>query len=107
MAGVADARQQAATAISAAHLPAQAQAVRQAIARGGPFSSPKDGVVFANRERLLPTQRRGFYREYTVPTPGARDRGARRIVCGGKRPSEPDDCYYSDDHYATFRRIEP
>ena len=68
-----------------AALPAEAQSVQVAIRRGGPFAYPKDGIVFANRERLLPAQPRGFYREYTVPTPGARDRGARRIVCGGPR----------------------
>ena len=62
--------------------------------------------VFANRERALPAEPRGFYREYTVPTPHARDRGARRIVCGGREPTSPRACYYTGDHYATFRRIE-
>jgi ribonuclease T1 len=88
-------------------LPSAAQDVDRAIRRGGPFPSTKDGVVFGNRERLLPGQPRGFYREYTVPTPGARDRGARRIVCGGLRPTTPEACYYTGDHYASFRRITP
>lgn len=74
------------------------------IRQGGPFPYEKDGSVFGNRERQLPTQTRGYYREYTVTTPGSRDRGGRRIVCGG--PSRtPDACYYTADHYASFRRI--
>ena len=93
--------------VSAAALPAEAQAVKRAIHRGGPFAFPKDGIVFANRERLLPAQWRGFYREYTAPTPGARDRGGRRIVCGGTEPRAPLACYYTADHYASFRRITP
>jgi ribonuclease T1 len=76
------------------------------ILQGGPFPFDKDGVVFGNRERFLPMHKRGYYREYTVRTPGSRDRGARRIVCGGPATS-PDDCYYSADHYANFRRIVP
>ncbi len=105
----AHAREQAplAAPIQLSELPAQAQAVDRAIRSGGPFAYPKDGIVFANRERILPPQRRGFYREYTVATPGARDRGARRIVCGGREPSAPEACYYSNDHYATFHRITP
>jgi len=67
----------------------------------------KDGIAFANRERLLPVQPRGFYREYTVPTPGARDRGGRRIVCGGAVATAPDVCYYTADHYSSFHRITP
>jgi ribonuclease T1 len=63
--------------------------------------------VFGNRERLLPLQARGYYREYTVRTPGSRDRGARRIVCGGRQPREPDACFYTEDHYASFKRITP
>ena len=109
IAGVVQAREQAPTfvTISAASLPVEAQAVERAIHRGGPFAFPKDGIVFANRERLLPAQWRGFYREYTVPTPGARDRGGRRIVCGGTEPRAPLACYYTADHYASFRRITP
>ena len=56
-------------------------------------------------ERLLPRAKRGYYREYTVPTPGLRHRGARRIVCGGEQPRNPDACYYTEDHYSSFRRI--
>ena len=86
-------------------LPAQAQTVHRAIYSGGPFRYSKDGVVFGNRERALPRHPRGYYHEYTVPTPGSRDRGARRIVCGGSVPTTPDACYYTDDHYASFRLI--
>ena len=91
--------------VSLAQLPAEAQTTRSLIRSGGPFPFPKDGVTFGNRERLLPAQPRGFYREYTVHTPRARSRGARRIVCGGKPPTQPEVCYYTDDHYASFRRI--
>jgi ribonuclease T1 len=93
--------------VSVAALPVEAQAVQRSIHLGGPFAFPKDGIVFANRERLLPPQWRGYYREYTVPTPGANDRGARRIVCGGPEPQAPLACYYTADHYASFRRITP
>lgn len=86
-------------------LPAEARQTKQLILTGGPFPYSKDGTVFFNRERLLPPQRRGFYREYTVTTPGARNRGARRIVCGGEVPTAPEACYYTADHYASFRRI--
>lgn len=93
--------------VAVAELPAEARAVEGAIRRGGPFAFPKDGIVFANRERLLPAHPRGFYREYTVPTPGARDRGGRRIVCGGPQPTAPAACYYTADHYSSFHRITP
>ncbi len=86
-------------------LPAEAQATEKLIRSGGPFPFAKDGSTFGNRERSLPAQRRGYYREYTVRTPGARDRGARRIVCGGSKPAAPDACFYTEDHYASFRRI--
>ena len=88
-----------------AQLPSQAQATYNLIRAGGPFPYPKDGVVFGNRERLLPTQPRGYYREYTVPTPQSRNRGARRIVCGGQPPTQPQACYYTGNHYASFSRI--
>lgn len=88
-------------------LPPEAQQTHRAIHRGGPFRYEKDGTVFGNRERILPRKARGFYREYTVRTPGARDRGARRIVCGGTAPTAPEACYYTDDHYASFRLIAP
>jgi ribonuclease T1 len=86
-------------------LPAQAQETHRLILAGGPFPYAKDGVVFGNRERLLPRKARGFYREYTVKTSGARTRGARRIICGGTPPTAPEVCYYTDDHYASFKRI--
>ena len=86
-------------------LPAEAQQTRRLIHSGGPFPYQKDGTVFGNRERLLPRRTRGFYREYTVPTPGARNRGARRIVCGGEVPTQPEACFYTADHYASFQRI--
>lgn len=88
-------------------LPVQAQTVHQRILAGGPFRYAKDGAVFGNRERLLPRQPRGYYREYTVPTPGERDRGARRIVCGGNEMRLPETCFYTWDHYSTFYRIDP
>jgi ribonuclease T1 len=96
-----------AATVTLAALPAQAQSTHQLILSGGPFPFSKDGSVFGNRERLLPARERGQYREYTVPTPGATDRGARRIVCAGSPPTKPQTCYYTDDHYASFRRIEP
>ncbi len=96
---------QAVVALTA--LPRQAQDVHQRILAGGPFRYEKDGTVFGNRERLLPRQPRGFYREYTVPTPGERDRGARRIVCGGKEVRQPETCFYTRDHYASFQTIDP
>jgi ribonuclease T1 len=86
-------------------LPRQARETYQLILSGGPFPYEKDGTVFGNRERLLTRQPRGYYREYTVRTPGSRDRGARRLVCGGQRPTQPDACYYTDDHYASFRKV--
>ena len=86
--------------IALAELPAEARDTLQAIKQGGPFAYPRDGVVFKNYERVLPKQPRGYYREYTVNTPGARNRGARRIVCGPL-----PECYYTADHYRTFKRI--
>lgn len=91
--------------IGVSALPAQGKEVMEQIWLGGPFRYEKDGTVFGNRERLLPGQKRGYYREYTVPTPGLNHRGARRIVCGGQKPRAPDDCYYTEDHYASFRLI--
>ena len=85
-------------------LPKEGRDVLAQIRKGGPFAYERDGVVFGNRERLLPLKARGYYHEYTVPTPGARNRGARRIVCGGT-PKSPDVCYYTADHYNSFARI--
>lgn len=90
--------------VQLADLPRQGQETYALIHQGGPFPYQKDGSVFGNRERILPSQRRGFYLEYTVRTPGASNRGARRIVCGGQ-PTTPEACYYTTDHYSSFRRI--
>lgn len=93
------------TQVALTALPREAQATHQQVLNGGPFPYAKDGLVFGNRERLLPTQPRGHYREYTVKTPGVDGRGARRIVCGGTSPTRPEACYYTADHYSSFRRI--
>jgi len=87
--------------IAVSQLPPEAHETLALIRRGGPFPYRQDGTVFGNRERLLPTKERGYYREYTVKTPGAADRGPRRIVAG----SESSELYYTDDHYRTFRRV--
>jgi len=84
-------------------LPPEAVTTLEAIERGGPYAYDRDGTVFQNREGHLPAMPRGYYREYTVVTPGSRDRGARRIVAGGQ---PPEVFYYTDDHYRTFRRLE-
>ena len=108
--GVAQARNNAPADLSTVALtalPAEARTTHKLILQGGPFPHSKDGTVFGNRERMLPRQPRGFYHEYTVATPGARDRGARRIVCGGQPPTAPEACFYTGDHYASFQRIVP
>ena len=86
--------------IAAADLPREAQQTLDLIKKGGPYPYAKDGTVFGNREGLLPKRNRGYYREYTVKTPGVRHRGARRIVAGRE-----GDYWYTADHYASFRRI--
>lgn len=91
--------------VSLSSLPPEAQQTDRLILSGGPFPYPKDGVVFGNREKRLERKPRGYYHEYTVPTPGARNRGARRIICGGDKPTEPDACFYTEDHYNSFHRI--
>jgi ribonuclease T1 len=85
-------------------LPKEGRDVLAQVRKGGPFAYERDGVVFGNREGLLPRHPRGYYHEYTVPTPGARNRGARRIVCGGPKAA-PSVCYYTADHYNSFARI--
>lgn len=90
--------------IAVSDLPPQAVHMLDLIRNRGPFPFDRDGIVFGNRERALPERPRGYYREYTVKTPGVRGRGANRIVCGGDQSSTRD-CYYSADHYRTFRRI--
>lgn len=91
--------------VALAALPKPAQATHALILSGGPFPYAKDGTVFGNRERLLPAKPRGYYREYTVRTPGVSHRGARRLVCGGKPPTRPEACFYTQDHYASFQRV--
>jgi ribonuclease T1 len=86
--------------VAAAELPYEAQRTLVLIRNNGPFPYSRDGVIFGNYEKRLPLRQRGYYREYTVKTPGSRDRGARRIVAG-----RADEFYYTDDHYRTFRRI--
>jgi ribonuclease T1 len=86
--------------ISLSTLPLEAQQTIRLVKAGGPFPYQRDGAVFGNREGLLPKRERGYYREYTVRTPGARDRGARRVVAG-----RGGEFYYTDDHYRSFRRI--
>jgi ribonuclease T1 len=86
--------------VGVASLPPEARQTLERIKSGGPFPYLRDGAVFGNREGLLPRRARSYYREYTVPTPGARDRGARRIVAGSG-----GDYYYTPDHYRTFWRI--
>jgi ribonuclease T1 len=86
--------------ISLSKLPLEAQQTIRLVKAGGPFPYHRDGAVFGNREGLLPKRERGYYREYTVRTPGARDRGPRRIVAG-----RGGEYYYTDDHYRSFRRI--
>jgi ribonuclease T1 len=101
--GAAPAREPAPPAVQeipAAALPKEARDTLALVRRGGPFPYQKDGTTFGNFEKRLPIQPRGYYREYTVPTPGARDRGARRIVAGG------GEYYYTDDHYRSFKRIQ-
>jgi ribonuclease T1 len=93
--------------VALATLPAQAQTTHRLIFKGGPFPYEKDSTVFFNREQILPSKTRGHYREYTVKTPGTRSRGARRIVCGGQPPTQPEVCFYTADHYASFSRIVP
>jgi ribonuclease T1 len=91
-------------------LPPQARQTLALIRQGGPFPYRKDGTGFGNRERLLPRQPRGYYTEYTVPTPGSHDRGARRIIAGKGATGDPatsGEYYYTEDHYQSFRRIRP
>lgn len=87
--------------MAVAALPPEGRATLLLIKRGGPFPYSRDGIVFGNREGLLPAQSRGYYREYTVPTPGLNHRGPRRIVSGGGG----GEYWYSADHYRSFRRI--
>jgi len=99
-----DPRGSAPNEIQLLELPREARETLASIRAGGPFPYRKDGTTFQNRERLLPPQARGYYTEYTVRTPGSRDRGARRIVAGGD-PRTSGEYWYTEDHYRSFRRI--
>ena len=96
--------------VAASELPKEARETLALIRKGGPYPYAKDGSIFSNRERILPKQPRGFYHEFTVKTPHARDRGARRVICGGALVKQPpqnlEPCYYTDDHYASFKKIK-
>ncbi|WP_245602060.1 ribonuclease domain-containing protein [Hamadaea tsunoensis] len=81
-------------------LPAEARQTLALIDKGGPYPYSRDGIVFSNNEKLLPQRPRGYYHEYTVVTPGSKDRGARRLITG-----TAGDIYYTDDHYASFRQV--
>lgn len=98
----AQARTEALSEIALRELPREARQTLALIEKGGPFPYERDGLVFGNFEKRLPVKERGYYREYTVPTPGLKHRGARRIVAG-----RGGEYYYTDDHYQSFRRIRP
>lgn len=102
LAGLFGAARADADSVAVDDLPREARATLRLIERGGPFPYKRDGVVFGNYEKRLPAKPRGYYREYTVPTPGASNRGARRIVAGSAAER-----YYTADHYRSFRRIRP
>ena len=90
--------------IQARDLPAEARQTIVLIQQGGPFPYEKDGSVFGNYEKVLPQKKRGYYREFTVKTPYARNRGARRLITGGEK-SRPHEYYYTADHYRSFKRV--
>ena len=92
--------------IAATDLPKEARITLARIRDNGPFPYERDGVLFGNREGMLPPKPRGYYHEYTVKAPGSKNRGARRIVCGGETATLVE-CYYSDDHYQSFKSIRP
>jgi ribonuclease T1 len=106
IAGPAEARETPAPLpeIAARDLPPEAREVLARIHTGGPFRHERDGMTFGNREKHLPPKSRSYYREYTVYTPGETTRGARRIICGGPKQT-PEVCFYTDDHYQSFKRI--
>jgi ribonuclease T1 len=89
-----------AAAVALKELPREARETIALVRKGGPFPYARDGAIFSNRESKLPRHARGYYREYTVKTPGERTRGARRIVAG-----KSGELYYTDDHYTRFRRV--
>jgi ribonuclease T1 len=81
-------------------LPREARQTLAVIKKGGPYPYKKDGTVFGNFEHRLPSHERGYYREFTVPSPGSRDRGARRIILG-----KAGELYFTDNHYESFRLV--
>jgi ribonuclease T1 len=93
-------RQRSIATVDISELPREARQTIALIKKGGPYPYRKDGAVFGNFERRLPLHERGYYREFTVPSPGARNRGARRIIQG-----KTGEFYYTDDHYETFRLV--
>jgi len=97
---LAQTKQRSIPTIDANELPSEARHTIALIKKGGPYPYKKDGVVFGNFERLLPLHERGYYKEFTVPTPGSRDRGARRIIVG-----KAGEIYYTGNHYASFNRV--
>ncbi len=90
--------------VPVASLPQEARQALVQIRRGPPYTYAKDGVVFGNHEKILPRQPRGYYREFTVKTPGSRSRGARRLIVGGE-PATSREIYYTADHYASFMQV--
>lgn len=98
--GASLARDEAIPTVPIDELPAQARETLELIKKGGPFKYERDGIVFGNFEKRLPVKAKGYYHEYTVPTPGVKNRGARRIIAGGK-----SEYFYTDDHYNSFKRI--
>lgn len=90
--------------VSVDALPKEARQTLLLIKGGGPFPYAKDGAIFGNYEKILPKRQRGYYREFTVETPGRHNRGARRIISGGE-PATSGEYYYTEDHYSSFRRI--
>jgi ribonuclease T1 len=90
--------------VALADLPKEARNVYVLVGKGGPFPFDRDGIVFGNREKLLPAKPPGYYHEYTVRTPGVKSRGGRRLICGGTKET-PDACFYTEDHYRSFRKI--
>ena len=100
LAAAAGAELPAVRSVAIAELPPEAQRTIRVVRAGGPFRYERDGAVFGNFERLLPRRARGYYREYTVETPGLKHRGARRIVVGAR-----GELYYTDDHYRTFKKV--
>jgi ribonuclease T1 len=109
VAPVASARGPLPEEVAVGQLPREARETLALIRKGGRFPYERDGIVFGNYEQHLPAQPRGYYREFTVPTPGVQHRGARRIVAGGceraRAPCPAGEFYYTDDHYGSFRRI--